>query len=399
MVVALPTVPALFALGCSIVSPGGRETGPTAQDPTDEAYIWQRAWTDDVREGLVAAAPVFDGFRVQAIAWDVGASVPVALVVDLAALADAGHPVVPVARVEVGAPEGWEHRLADALLDVVTAWRDAGLVVTTVELDHDCPTSQLSTYATRLQRLRERLPRGLELWNTALPTWLDDRRGLDAVRAASDGTILQNHGYAGPDRPLFTGASAVDRTHEWARHRDRPFKVALPAYGARLDGREDMPDAAVVADAYQKLRARPPAPLEGFVWFRMPTAADRRAWPLRTLQAVIDGERPTATWQARPTVPTTQSTTDSTIDSTTMDDGVEPRDLIVVNTGDAPGVAPAILEIRGTCSAADGARGYRALRRDGIWSLESSSPPVVGPGEAVPVGWVRCDAPPRLELR
>jgi hypothetical protein len=295
-------LPALWLLSCSAQTPTPR---------LHEAYVWQRAWTDEVREAVADGAEVFDGYRVQALAVDASGTWALP---DESISALAGRAAVPVARIEVGAPIGAP--LGRVLAATVTRWRAAGLRVGAVEVDHDCPTSQLRAYARDLLDVREGLPEDVALWVTALPTWLDDPQGLGSLRAAVDGTLLQVHAVDDPAGGLFEPVRAAEWIARYAEG-ERPFRISLPAYGVRVDpsgrivaeadrvaaapgGRELWVDPVAVAGLLAALDRDVPQGWVGTAWFRLPVRGDRRAWTLPTLAAVIRGEPPGA--EIRPTV-------------------------------------------------------------------------------------------------
>src|SRR5688500_2941090 len=85
----------------ALVVPAGDARVPPSALP-HEGYVWQRAWTDEVRDGVLAASAVFDGLRINAAA--VEATGTTIHAVDLQALAATGRPVVAVVRVDADQP-------------------------------------------------------------------------------------------------------------------------------------------------------------------------------------------------------------------------------------------------------------------------------------------------------
>ena len=107
-----------------------------------------------------------------------------------------------------------------------------------VEIDYDCPTSKLATYARFLAALRSRLAPSLKLSITALPTWMTSTE-LEPLTRDLDEIVLQVHAVDDPRRGLFDPDQAERWVREFGRRIHRPFRVALPAYDVRVTWRPD----------------------------------------------------------------------------------------------------------------------------------------------------------------
>ncbi|HHO52036.1 MAG TPA: DUF3142 domain-containing protein [Deltaproteobacteria bacterium] len=370
-----------------------------------EAYVWQRAWTPAVEQGVAAGAAVFRGLRVHALA--AGRDALVLHDVALSSLAATGRPIVVVARVEVGAGvTGAE--LGGALASIVARWRAAGVDVVGVEIDHDSPSSRLSAYAGFLEELRGSLPASIPLSITALPTWLDapstaEGGGLEVLWAAVDGSVLQVHANDDPSEALFEPLQARRWIDRWAARVPHPFQVAVPAYGVRLlGGSSDGGAPGIEAEALRldrgpggvELWAEPrdvlalleglahdrPVGLDGIVWFRLPTSADRRAWSLSAIASVIEGTLPLASIEVG------------------IESGPGSHDLWLVNRGSARGLVPDEIWIEGRCTAADGAGGYEVVHRRDRWGLRRHIQRGLAPSERLSIGWIRCIERPGVRV-
>ena len=88
------------------------------------------------------------------------------------------------------------------------------------------------SYAQFLVRLRAipDIPRTLSI--TALPAWLSSPE-IDRVIAAADEVVLQVHAVRAPTSGLFDPALARSWIDEFGARTTKPFRVALPDYGAR----------------------------------------------------------------------------------------------------------------------------------------------------------------------
>jgi Protein of unknown function (DUF3142) len=119
------------------------------------------------------------------------------------------------------------------IADFDRAARD-GARVTGLQLDIDAPTRLLPRYSAALRMLRERIPQGVKLSITGLPTWMDSPRIGDLLDSV-DFWTPQFYGAAIPDRvdkliPISAPA-AVRQAVVKARELDRPFYAGLAAYG------------------------------------------------------------------------------------------------------------------------------------------------------------------------
>lgn len=340
-----------------------------------DGYVWQRVWTDDVREGVRAAASVLDGFRVNAASVGT-ASGWVAHTVDVNALAAAGRPVRAVVRIDADVVMDGS-TVGAALTGLAERWRSAGVDVVGVEVDHDCATARLPAYSSALRAVRAQVPADLALSVTALPTW-SSSPALDDVIAAVDEVVLQVHAVDPPTRGLFDPGRARDAVRAYAGRTEHLW-VAAPAYGLRLaTGVELRVDPAAVVGF---VAALDPDEVDGVVWFRVPVRGDPRAWPLAAIAAADRGEVPhgRVVAEARP-----------------GPDGV--FDLWLANDGLAWVPMPTRVTVRGACSLADALPPY-ALARDPSVAFVLAEDAPLDPVSPVPIGWVRCEATPGVELQ
>jgi hypothetical protein len=365
---------------------------------TQEVYVWQRVWTPEVRAAVDAAAGTVSGWRVLAAeldrhgAWREAGP-------DLPRLAATDKPVVMVIRIEGQLVRWDEGKLRGAILGLLSRWRGQGLAVAAVEIDHDCATARLPDYAAFLGALQAALPDGVRLSLTALPAWLDSP-ALDAVLARVDEAVLQVHAVADPRDGLFDAARARTWMRAFGRRMDKPWRVALPAYGSRVAWDETGRIAAIDSErpslvagrASRELVAPPeemaafvagldrdrPARLAGIAWFRLPTDEDARAWSLATWLAVAGGTplRPHMAVVAR----------------STGHPGL--YDLVLRSDGATDAVLPARVRIGPVCPLADGINGYALEREPDGLALVGGSGGLLRAGRERAIGWARCQAQP-----
>ena len=302
-----------------------------------DAYVWQRAWTGAVIHSVAGAPAELAGLRVLSLEVDRRGH-PAWPAIDVGALVSAGRPVIAVVRIDGSRP------IADLslapLLDRLAVWRAAGVEVAGVEIDHDCATAALASYAAWLEVARP--PPPLRWSITALPTWAGAGE-LRRVAAAVDELVVQVHAVTAPQ--VFDTAQArawLDRFA--AAVPGRPLRVALPTYRVDVGGTARIAEPTEVARLLRGLERAPVAGLRGAVWFRLPVDGDTAAWSVSTLRAVIAGA---------PLAPEVRAAL--------VVRGPDTFDIVLANDGavDAPwpdlriGGAPAALDLHGYAIAAD----------------------------------------------
>jgi Protein of unknown function (DUF3142) len=245
-----------------------------------------------------------------------------------------------------------------------------------------------------LTDLRSRLPSGIGLSITALPTWIGSDRLRDLLSIPNQ-SVLQVHSVIDPHRGLFDPTLARAWIEAYARISPRPFSVALPDYGSRVvfdtkgrlvdvisedegpgperAGEELQVDPASVSRFLAALRANHPSSLQGVLWFRLPVEGDRRIWSTETWQRVMSGE----------------ALTPHLVVGVLKDDyGAYQVRLSNNGTSDAP--MPRRVVVPVGCLESDGEALYEVQQRAGetVWRLSTARWLPVG--HSVRVGWVRC---------
>ncbi|MFC5697898.1 DUF3142 domain-containing protein [Pseudomonas sp. GCM10022186] len=367
----------LFAAGC-------RPEAPPALD--QQLYIWQRQWQPAHAEALAASHADFSTLRVLA-AQDHPRAGWSRIRVDSELLKADGRPLVAVVRLDGQLPELDLQRARTEILALVRHWRALGLAMQGLEIDHDCASARLAGYADFLGELRRELPADLRLSITALPAWLDSPALPDLLRQV-DSSVLQVHAIAAPQHGLFDPDKALSWARRWNALGDRPFQLALPAYGIALVNRRiESESPLAIAGARRELQADPqqlaellaalrqdrPEHLTGLIWFRLPLAGDRRAWPLATLKAVARGEALFADIQPR------------------IRQQGPLHELALANLGTIGGPLPERIELpaRG-CEAADALAGYGLQRNADSLVFTRRADGQLPAGQQRALGWARC---------
>lgn len=360
--------------------------------PLDQQlYIWQRQWTPAHAEALAQSRGSFSTLRVLALQNHPQAGWRRAQI-DAELLKTDARPLIAVVRLDGQLKQLDPSDSIQQILQVAADWQAQGLVLAGVEIDHDAGTAKLPAYRQFLQDLRAALPSSLKLSITALPAWLDSPQ-LPGLLAQVDSSVLQVHAVSDPQRGLFDPVQARQWAERWSRATDKPFYLALPAYGiAVLPGeggaplvesevpverggqrRELMADPQQLSTLAAQLRHAPPAHLAGLIWFRLPLTGDRRAWSLTTLRAVAQGD----------------PLRSSLVLNLSGEDGL--YDIILRNTGNLDSPLPARLTLAATqCEAADGVNGYALRQAPGqleFYRLKDGRLPA---GAQRTVGWARC---------
>ncbi len=411
----LTAVALSVVLVCSLLEP------LYATSLSHSVYIWQREWTDGVREGVQRSQATFAEWVVLVAEVEFRAGIAPRVVrvsPDYDCLRRSGRPVGLALRVAPHSGSFAAHRPESRFLvrfgrELLDDARHHGIEPATLHLDFDAATRQLGEYRLWLTALRE-AARPTPVVLTVLPTWLDSPDFARLIRAA-DGYVLQVHSWEPPHVPgrdfqlcdTKRARAAIDR----AASLGQPFWVALPTYGYRawfdpqgglvrlaaegpelrasagLNMREVRADPAEIAGLVCWLQRHASDHLRGIIWYRLPQSEDRLNWHWRTLQAVIQGRTPEAKTELR-----LQHLTEGLVEVTAYAAG-EADSLL-----DRPVLlswSPARL------LAADGLAGFAAIRTAPhtlSFSPASHQPARLSPGQSLTVGWLRFDHPTEVTI-
>src|SRR5688500_9946427 len=212
-----------------------RASGPIRQ----EVYVWQRAWTGDVRDAVRHRGGHFS--QVVALGaqvwWSDGRPRVARVAVDWPSLRSAGAPVGLAIRVNEYAgpfhPRADSTRLlCDLASELIAEARAESVSITEIQIDFDAAESKLDGYRQWVEAIRSRIsPAPVAI--TALPSWLD-APGFEPLARACGRYVLQVHSF---ERPKLSGRmtlcdpSAARAAVERAGRIGVPFRVALPTYG------------------------------------------------------------------------------------------------------------------------------------------------------------------------
>lgn len=303
------------------VRPGVRASGPLAH----EAYVWQRAWSQPVREAVTRHATNFSALvalRAE-VSWKAGQPQLARAAVDYETLANAGRPAGIALRIgPFAGPFASDDPIARYLTDtaarLVADARTNQFPLTELQIDFDCAESRLDGYQVWVEAIQRRVA-PLPVTITALPSWLD-ARAFRRLAAVATNYVLQVHSV---ERPRSFSAPftlcdprAASRAVEQAGRIGVPFRVALPTYGYLLafdasgkflglsaEGprpnwptnaqiREVASNPIELARLVQGWTHNRPAAMRGVIWYRLPTIVDNFNWRWPTLRAMLDARVP-----------------------------------------------------------------------------------------------------------
>ena len=303
--------------------PVQRTSGPLHHD----AYVWQRAWTPEMKDRILEAAPPLRGLVVLAaeVSWSSGGPTVAEVALDYEALRVSNCPLGLAIRINAYSGSFDETAeatglIADVADTVVRRARAAGLSVHELQLDFDCPESKLAGYRVWVKAVRQRVG-DVPLVVTALPSWMNSPEFTPLVRAA--GTfVLQVHSLQKAkslhDIPALCDPERSRRWVERAAASGVPFRVALPTYsyllafdaaGDYLGASAETPrrawppgtqfrllssDAEGMASLVRQWTKDRPSLLTAIIWYRLPIQTDRFNWQWKTLRAIVAGESPRA---------------------------------------------------------------------------------------------------------
>ncbi|WPC27910.1 DUF3142 domain-containing protein [Pseudomonas moraviensis] len=356
-----------------------------------QLYVWQRQWTSAHAPALSDSRSDFSTLRVLALQGFPGTRWSRAQV-DPALLKADGRPLIAVVRLDGQLRSLDQEQVTAQILQVIADWQARGLTLSGVEIDHDAGNARLPAYADLLKHLRSVLPPSLTLSITALPAWLDSPR-LPALLQSVDSSVLQVHAVSDPRRGLFDPQQALKWAKAWARASDKPFYLALPAYGVALlatDGgapvvesevqlerggqrRELLADPLQLSQLAKTLRDDPPEHLAGLIWFRLPLANDRRAWSLTTLRAVARGDLLSSHF------------------GLSLKEQAGLYDIQLENRGnlDSPWPAQITLKVQ-DCAGADALAGYSLQQSANLLTFTRLRDGRLPAGGQRAIGWARC---------
>lgn len=305
------------------------ETKKGADPFCDAAYLWQSQWTPSLADSVKNADEVIHQFMILAAELHIRSGQPVleTKYPDWNFLKQNNRIITPVIRLGDSAAPYLAEGHTDDCIDAIRAFlqsRNSGVPRTTLQLDYDCPSSKLESYAVLLHDLKRAFPE-VSLSITALPAWVDDDH-FPSLASDLDYYVLQVHSLEKPD--VVGDDVRLYRSIQRTRDLERaeavgvPYYLAFPTYGYELafdsqgryrgiltggvmaDPRMEyttrllMADPDEIASDVLFLHRKPPSKCLGIAWFRLPVERERLNWSWPALKAVIQGRSPQVAYQA-----------------------------------------------------------------------------------------------------
>lgn len=395
--------------GRSSVQGSMREVFAWGKSLPHEAYVWQRAWNEPVRESVTQHSPHFRQLVLlnAEVTWRSGAPHVIRVPLDFATLQTANRPVGVALRIgpfsgPFAADDPTANFLAELAASLVTQAQSNNVSVSELQLDFDCADSKLDGYRIWIEAIQRKLA-PLPVTITALPSWLS-QPAFPRLARASTNYVLQVHSLERPrsfDAPFtLCDPAAARRAVERAGQIGVPFRVALPTYGYLLafsaDGkfiglsaegpaknwpadariREVRTDPLAIAELVQHWSANRPKDLRGIIWYRLPISVDNLNWRWPTLRAILDSRSPGASLRA---------------EARRVEAGLV--EISLVNDGELDISSRLAIEVRwhnARLVAGDGLRGFELA--DGGPSaakFQTTSQPRLPAGETRAIGWLR----------
>jgi hypothetical protein len=390
------------------VPPVQRASGPLSHD----AYVWQRAWTPELRDRISEAAPLLRGLAVLVaeVSWSAGEPTVANVAVDWEALKVSTYPLALAVRINAYSgsfdePAEATGLIADVADTIVRKAHAAGLSVAELQLDLDCPESRLAGYRVWVKAVRQRIGR-VPVAVTVLPSWMNSPEFTPLVQAA--GTfVLQVHSLQRA-RSLHGIPALCDpeRSRRWVERAAAggvPFRVALPTYSyllafdaagaflgasAETAGRTWPPgtqfrllssDPEMAASLVGQWNRDRPSLLTAIIWYRLPIETDRLNWRWETLRAIVRGESPRAELGVE-TRRTEQGLVEVELCNTGSADVCADVSVSLRWEGSAPIARDAIGEFEG---------GDAGDNQWVLWPRVDAMPTLLRPGERKMIAWMR----------
>jgi hypothetical protein len=317
-IVILALCVARISLFAAPNNPSLQASGPLSH----EAYVWQRAWTEPVRDAITQHASAFSGLTVlnAEVSWNDQQPQLIRVPLDYSILTNAPCPIGLALRIgpcpgSVATNDATTMFLSDAAASLIAEARSHRLAPRELQIDFDCAESKLDGYHAWVEAFcRKVAPVPVSI--TALPSWLE-RPAFKRLAVAANSYVLQVHSLQRPralDAPFtLCDPAAARRAVERAAQIGVPFRVALPTYGylttfdaegrfvglsaegpsktwpAGIQLREVRANPQELAQLVQLWATNQPAAMRGIIWYRLPVADDNLNWRWPTLGAIVAG--------------------------------------------------------------------------------------------------------------
>ena len=385
-------------------------TKRAAEKMSQDVYVWQRSWNEQVRDAVRERCTNFSMLvpLCAEVTWQGGEPRLTRVPIDWETLPRKGPAIGVALRIgPFGGPfdanderAKWLASLASSLMAEATNHQ---VQVRELQIDFDCAESKLEGYSAWVTAIRRRVtPTRVVI--TALPSWLKRPTFVPLARAAEE-YVLQLHSLERPTQPdaTFTLCSpelarqAVVRAGKLGL----PFRVALPTYGyvvafdskgsfagltaegpmrnrePGMQFREVRSDPAAIAGLVRDWSRERSELMRGIIWYRLPVEGDVLNWSWPTLSRVMGGETPRAHLRAEIRRPQPGLIEFDLLNEGDVDSADNPEVVVKWN-----GALPV---------ASDGLRGFTpcAIATNMVCFRSSLQPFRIRPQERQMIGWLR----------
>ena len=380
-----------------------------------EAYVWQRVWSEPVRNAVAQHATNFSALTLlrAEVSWKDKKPQVMRVSPDYAALAGTHSPFGIALRIgpyhgPFATNDAVTVFLADLAASLVAEARTNQAELSELQIDFDCAESKLDGYRVWITAIQARVA-PLPVTITALPSWLN-AWAFKRLAVVATNYVLQVHSLERPTDinalPHWAGLCdprAAQRAVERAGRVGVPFRVALPTYGyviafdkagkfiglsaegprrnwpegARL--REVATDPLAMSALVQIWTASRPAAMRGVIWYRLPVAVDNFNWRWPTLGAIVAARFPRESYR---------------VETRRVEAGLV--EINLVNEGELDFSSRLAVEVRWTNArlvAGDALRDFELADRSlSAARFQTKSQPCRLPaGERLALGWLRFD--------
>ena len=275
------------------------------------SYIWNRKTSDSLSENIRYSNNFLNGFSILAseVNWVNGKAR-----VKNSELPKEKYGINSIS-IRVNNYPGLIEDKTQTLLEItknsLSRFTNNGFKIDEIQIDYDCPSSKLKSYAALLSKLKENFNEKISI--TALPSWLNQKPFKEVIDKC-DNYVLQLHSLTLPKNinaisPLFNPEKA-DKWVKQAAKLGRSFSISLPTYGYYLgfdekgsylgvsseQGPKNWPqkkilltDSDAVNSFVQRLKMKHPKLLTSIFWFRLHHDADSLNWNSDALRSITLG--------------------------------------------------------------------------------------------------------------
>ncbi|MFT6792960.1 MAG: hypothetical protein ACJAR1_000948 [Rubritalea sp.] len=283
----------------------------TNGDISQEVYVWQRIWTDEVKSAVMTHAPEFDHtvFLAAEISYLGGEWTCQPFPHPLQHAREHPGEYGLAFRIHANSAKSrWSESASEQISQFLTTYAGDAK---SIQIDYDCPSKKLADYTKLLIHLKNQFPdKTIEI--TCLPDWLNYPEFAALLQQTGLARyIMQVHGVSGHGKGR--ALCNPDHAHKTAlacAELGKPFLIALPTYRHAINYGQDGTVLSIASEGHyqqtsyevasadpfqlslliQRWQEQRPMLMQGIIWYRLPVSTDRMNWTWDTFQKVRHGE-------------------------------------------------------------------------------------------------------------